>query len=383
MTAIAADNWAASLLDARVLGNSLAQWAGLLGVLLASLALSRIVGWAITRQAARCAANSRLEVLGLLLRGVIGPAKLLILAGGLHVAGQFLTLQKVEQGQLALDLKAFWRQVVTTLAVLAAGWFIYRLVDIVEHYLHRWAARSETSLDVQVVPVIRRTLRVLVVIAVGLFIAQNVFDWNVGALLAGLGIGGLAMALAAQSMLADLFGSVRIFADKPFRAGDLVKIKDYQGSVEEAGLRCTRLRLLDGSVVTLPNAVVASGPVENLSLRPSFRRILNVTVTYDTPPARLQLGLEIIRRMLDARKDHFPPDMPPRAYFSDFNADSLGIFIIYWFTPTDWWAFQQFNHDFNMELLTRFNEQGIEFAFPTRTVYVRDAKSGPGAAPSS
>ena len=118
-----------------------------------------------------------------------------------------------------------------------------------------------------------------------------------------------------------------------------------------------------------------------LRKRPYIKRVMNVTITYDTPPEKVLRAVEIIREMLDARKDHFPADMPGRVYFSEFNPASLNIAVYYWFAPLvaakrtvtgpDWWEYLEFTHEFNMELLRRFNEENIEFAFPTQTLYVK------------
>jgi len=193
----------------------------------------------------------------------------------------------------------------------------------------------------------------------------------VGALLAGLGIGGLAFALAARDMLANFFGSVTIFTDRPFQMGERIKLQDYDGVVEQVGFRSTRIRTLDGHLVTVPNSLVATSTVENIGRRPYIRRVMNVTVTYDTSPEKLTRAVEIIREMLDARKEHFPPDKPGKVFFNEFNNCSLNIIVYYWFTPPDWWKYLEFTHDFNMELLRRFNEEGIDFAFPTQTLYLK------------
>lgn len=367
--------WTDFLTEQKYLGNEVWRWATLFGVLLASFIVGKVASFVLQQQAGRIGRRPRLLVLGMLLRSASGPAMLLVLAGGLYLAGRFMNLTRVvaEDGGTVVHkgIEAFWAQACRTIAVLAFGWFIYRLVDIVEYLLHRWTARTETLLDDQLVPLVRKTLRVFIVLIAALFIAQNIFRWNIGALLAGLGIGGLAFALAAKDMLANLFGSLTIFADRPFQMGELVRIKDYYGTVEEVGFRSTRVRLLTGHLVTIPNSVVANEPVENVGRRPFIRRLLNVTVTYDTPPEKVQRAVDIIREMLDARKDHFPQDNPPRVYFDDYNAASLNIVVYYWFTPPDWWAYLEFNHDFNMELLRRFNDEGIEFAFPTQTLYLK------------
>ncbi len=305
-------------------------------------------------------------------KSFLGPIMLFALVLGLYVSSFFLTFSPPEKtGEWGP--KDHWDRVCATLAVIGISWVLFRLVGVVEYLLRRVTRSSESSLDNQLVPLVRKTLRVFVVIVAAVFIAQTVYEWDIGAVLAGLGIGGLAFALASKDMLANFFGSATIFADRPFRMGERIRFKGYEGIVEEVGFRTTRLRLrlLDGNLVTLPNALVANEPIENVSRRPSIKRVLNVTITYDTAPEKVQRGVDILRDMLAAREKHFPAHQPPRVYFNDFNAESLNIIVNYWFMPADWWMYMEFNHDFNMELLRRYNEEGIEFAFPTQTLYLK------------
>ena len=347
------------------LGNTPLQWLGLLGILLASLIVGKVLSFFLQRQATRFEEAQKLPAMVVLLRSIPQPATMMALGGGLYVAlgAGILTLRD--------NSAVFWNQACQAITVLAAGWFIYRLVDLVEIYLAKISARSETTLDDQLVPLVRKSLRVFVVVVVVLFVAQNVFAWNIGALIAGLGIGGLAFALAAKDMLANLFGSMTIFADRPFRMGDRVRIAGHEGDVEEVGFRSTRIRTLAGHVTTLPNSVVANEAVENVSARPFIRRSMQVTVTYDTSPDKLQRALDILKEMLEARIEHFHEDKPYRVYFRDFGATSLDLSVDYWFVPAEWYDFLDFNQAFNLELLRRFNEEGVEFAFPTQTVYVK------------
>jgi MscS family membrane protein len=355
--------WTDVFVEERFLSNALWQWAGLFGMLLVSLAVGKVVSFVLLRQASRMERREASLVVVVFVRSLARPASLLVLAGGLYAAGTFMTFDE--------SAARFWLNVCQTIAVLAGGWFLYRMVDILEHYLKRWTSRTQTTLDDQLVPLIRKALRVFVVIVLALFVAQNIFQWNIGALLAGLGIGGLAVAMAAREMIANFFGSIMIFADRPFQMGDWVRIGEHEGIIEKVGFRSTRIRTFYGQLVTIPNANVASGSIDNVSRRAFIRRNLDVTVTYDTPPQKMQRAMDIVREMLDARKDHFPPDQPGKVYFSDFNAASLNILVIYWYTPPDWWQYLAFNNEFNMELLRRFNEEGIEFAFPTQTLYLK------------
>ncbi len=355
------------------LGNEAWRWLCLVGLVLGSLIIGKTASFFLDWQGKRLESGGRRrKVLGTFLRSFAGPVTMLMLSIGLYLSGMCMILKyENKERDLSFDLQSFWDQTTAMLAALAVGWFIYRLVDIAEIMLRKMTSRTRTMLDDQLVPLLRKTIRIIIVVVVILFIAQNVYNQDIGAIIAGLGIGGLAFALAARDMLANFFGSVTIFADRPFQMGERIKIKDYDGVIEEVGFRSTRLRTLDGHLVTVPNSMVTNEVVENIGRRPYIRRLFNVTVTYNTPPEKVQQAINIIREMLDARKASFDPANPARVYFSDFNADSLNIVVYYWFTPADWWQYLAFNNDFNMELLRRFNEAGIEFAFPTRTLYLK------------
>jgi len=361
-----ATNW---FFDETFLLNEPWRWLSLLGVLLAGFVAGKIAAFSLERQSQRLRKDSRLTVVGMLLRSMARPVSLLALAAALYVAQMFMNLS--DPTSPSDTLSDMWANACRTMTVLAAGWFIYRLVDIVEILLYSWTSKTETLLDDQLVPLIRKTLRVFVVIIAVLFIARNIFQWDIASLIAGLGIGGLALALAAKDTLANLFGSITIFADRPFHMGDRVRIKGHDGVIEEVGFRSVRLRLLNGHLVVIPNAVVANETIENVSQRPYIKQSFTVGVTYDTQPDKVQRAVEIIREMLAQRKDSFPADNPGRAHFTEFAAASLTIDVTYWFLPVDWAAFLEFKHAFNAELLTRFNDEGIEFAFPTQTLYLK------------
>ncbi|MDY6914130.1 MAG: mechanosensitive ion channel [Planctomycetota bacterium] len=369
--------WTDWLIETKFLNNELWRWLALLGVLLVGLLVGKVVSLLLQKHGQVLCDRQKSWLLGRLLRSLSGPVTMLALAVGLYIAAGFMNLRyesspPAEGGvPVVTDLKSLWLNACSTIAVLATGWFIYKLVDAIEFFLLRWTSKTNTLLDDQLVPIIRKTLRIFVVVVAGLFIAQNIFHWQIGAMLAGLGIGGLAFALAAKDTLANFFGSVTIFTDRPFQMGERIVVKGYDGTVEEVGFRSTRIRLLNGHLVTVPNSVIANETVENISRRPYIKRTLEITVTYDTAPEKLQRGVEIIRQMLDARKDHFAEGFPPRVYFGDFGAASLNIVVYYWFTPPDWWEYLAFNHDFNTELLRRFNEEAIKFAFPTQTLYLK------------
>ena len=183
-------------------------------------------------------------------------------------------------------------------------------------------------------------------------------------LLAGAGVGGLAFALAAQDTLKNLFGSMMIFLDKPYRVGERIVTKGYDGTVEEIGLRSTRLRLLTGHQVTIPNEDMARSHIENIGRRPHIRRCTSVALNLGTPPDKMQQAVEIIRGLL-ADHEGMDHEYPPRVYFDEFNRDSLRIRIIYWYHPPNYWEYLAFSERLNLQIIQSLQQADIELAPPT------------------
>jgi MscS family membrane protein len=215
-----------------------------------------------------------------------------------------------------------------------------------------------------------RMIAKIAVVMVGfIYLLRAVSGKPLSALLAGLGIGGIAVALAAQDTLKNFFGSIMIMLDKPFSIGQRVTFGGYDGVVEEIGFRSTRVRTLTGHLVTVPNDKIASESVENIGRRPSIRRLANITITYDTPPNKVERAVKIIRKILD-HHEGMHPDFPPRVFFNEFNDASLNIIMLYWFHPPDYWLYLDFTERVNLQIMRAFEEEGIEFAFPTTTNYL-------------
>ncbi|MGF1634869.1 MAG: mechanosensitive ion channel family protein [Phycisphaerae bacterium] len=270
-------------------------------------------------------------------------------------------------------LRDFAARVVALLLLTAVGWFFYNLVEIVDVLLRRLTARTRTGLDDMIVPLVRKTMRILLVIVFTLAVAENVFDANVGAFLAGLGIAGLAVSLAAQDSIKNLFGSITILVDNPFSVGERIVFSGHDGFVEEIGFRSTKIRTLTGHLVTVPNSEIVNNAVENIGRRPSIRRVMEITLTYDTPPEKMQEATRILAEIFaepEIARAFRPDTHPPRIYFSDFNDASLGIKVYYWHFPPDYWVWTQHANLVNLRVLERFNAAGLDFAFPTQTLYL-------------
>lgn len=286
----------------------------------------------------------------------------------------------VKGGLLFLDLQLRVAEVIQTLAstfvVLAVGWVAFCLVEIPTLLYQRWSAKQASKLSDMLVPMMRTSLRMTVVVLTIVQIAQVVSDKPVSSILAGLGIGGLAFALAAQDSLKHLFGSVVIFTDRPFEVGDRLVVDGHDGPVEEVGFRSTRIRTLDGHLVTIPNGELVNKSIKNISKRPHIRRICNLTITYDTPPEKIERAVEIVKAILD-NHEGMHPDFPPKVFFNEFNSDSLNLFVIYWYHPPAYWDYLAFSERFNLEVFRQFGEAGIDFAFPTQTLYLAGDEKRP------
>ena len=215
---------------------------------------------------------------------------------------------------------------------------------------------------------------VIVIFAVILWLDNIGFD--VGAILAGLGVGGLAVALAAQDTLKNFLGSIMILLDRPYHVGQRIVVKGHDGVVEEIGLRSTKMRLLTGHQTTVPNEEMAKEDIENIGRRPHIRRLTNIAITYDTPPDKVEKALKIIRDILD---DHegMDPEFPLRVYFNEFNPASLNILVLYWYHPPDYWGFLAFNGRVNLQIMQEFKKEGIKFAFPTTTTFLTQEDGEP------
>lgn len=267
-----------------------------------------------------------------------------------------------------LAIKASLRgDIIAVLITVVVTYIIYQAVELSGWWVRHLRAKTRTALDDMMEPVVRKTLRSIVVILGLVQVAQQLSDKPITSILAGLGVGGLAVALAAQDTIKNFFGSLVIFADRPFQLGDAVCVDGIDGSVEEVGMRSTRLRTADGHLVTIPNGELANKTIRNVTRRPYLKRVSNLALACDTPSAKMDRAVAIIKEELNRANEKMHPDMPPRVHFNEFTATALNIQVIYWFAPaSDYWGFMEFDQNFNMAVLRRFSEEGIEFAFSGR-----------------
>ncbi|MGD9174086.1 MAG: mechanosensitive ion channel family protein [Desulfobacterales bacterium] len=304
----------------------------------------------------------------LILESIAKPLSLFIWVYGIYLVltPLFLHFRKPDGTNLVHTIAHEAADLGTAVALV---WFIFKLVSIVDFKLKKYAASTDNAIDDVLAPLAGRTLRVFIVIIGGILIIQNLTGVKIGPLLASLGIGGIAVALAAKESIANLFGTLTILFDKPFQLGERITIDKYDGIVEDVGFRSTRIRTLTGHLVTIPNEKIVSSGVENIGKRPHIRWLTNITITYDTPPNKVEKAVSIINEILD-NHEGMHPDFPPRVYFNGFNDWSLNITVIVWYHPADYWAMQDWQQRTCLEILRKFNDEGIDFAFPSRTLYL-------------
>lgn len=272
-----------------------------------------------------------------------------------------------------------WTWWVLKIAMTLGGVYaFYRLIDVVMGYFAARAAQTTSRLDDVLVPLLQKTLKV-VVVAVGFVLFIKMLGFQVTPLLAGLGVGGLAFGLAAQDTLKNFFGSVNVVLDRPFQVGDWIKLGNVEGTVESVGMRSSRIRTFYNSQVTVPNSEIMTARVDNLGRR-RFRRIsCMISVTYDTPPEKLEAFCEGVRTLIRThpytRKDYY------HCWVNKFAASSIDI-LLYCFHETPEWATElRERHRLFLDIVRLARRLGVEFAFPTQTVHLHHDSTPPDSPP--
>jgi MscS family membrane protein len=349
------------LTEFKVAGNALWRPVLFCVTVLLALVLGKLLRMSLLRTAG--VVETRRALLAVVLRALARAAVLLAFALGIWLSANGQTLI------LPAPAQSFFELAARALLTLGVGFTLFALTDIVDFLLGRVAARTASRVDDMLAPLVGKSVRITIAVLVGAELIQSFSDRPLTSLLAGLGVGGLALALAGQETIKNFFGSLMIVADRPFEIGDRIMVDGHDGPVEAVGLRSTKIRTLEGHLVTIPNGEIVSKNIQNIGRRPHIRRLADITITYDTAPATVARALAILREILHEHEG-MHPDFPPRVYFTDFNDCSLNLRIIYWYHPPDYWNYLAFSERVNMQILERFNAEGIEFAFPTQTIHV-------------
>ena len=272
--------------------------------------------------------------------------------------------------QLPVNFSYYFFLVLRVLIPVIVALILFRSLDILGVYMSWVAAKTDTTLDDQLVPLLRKTLKVVTLIIGGLFVLQNL-NFNITAILTGLSIGGLAFALAAQETIKNIFGSIMIFVDRPFQVGDYVEVRqDVIGVVEEVGLRSTRVRTFERSLISVPNGRLADMVIDNMQERNQRQFYTTIGITYDTPPDLVQTFVDGVRSVID---DHpYTDDKSRYVRFYQLADYSLNIIIWCYFQTRYWEVELKCREELLLSIMRLAEELGVRFAFPTSTVHVED-----------
>lgn len=253
------------------------------------------------------------------------------------------------------------------LTLLCITWIGVRIVDFTGLILMVKAAKDESKMNDHLIPFAMDILKIIVWTLGVFLILGTVFHLNIASLIAGLGIGGLAIALAAKDTLENLFGSFTIFLDKPFTIGDLVKIEDITGTVEKIGFRSTRLRTFEMSYVTIPNKKMIDAELENLTMRAAMRVKQYIALRYETPSS----VIKNIITGIETRLKEYPKVQPGFIVrLSDLGESTLQLYILYYIETSDWNEYMDIREEINFRIIETVHSQGVEFARPERLLKI-------------
>jgi len=348
-----------------ILGNRLSDWGISLLIILGAFLLNKGISLLNKNVIQKITAKSKNRLDDILVKTLEGPVLL-----GIALIAVWFAARRLDLG-VQVDRGIY--RAYQILTVLNITWFLVKLTSaLINEYLLPLSKEGSGNrrLDESMVLIVRR-ISVGIIWAIGIIMALNNAGVNVGTLLASLGIGGLAVALAAQDTLKNFFGGLTIFMDRPFRLGDRIIVSGMDGVVEDIGVRSTRLRTFDKRIITIPNYKIVDAAIENVSIEPMRRVVLKIGLTYNTPPEKMKEAIAIMKNM--PKKVLEIDSNEVNAYFTDFSESALIITYIYFIKKEA--DIMNTISKVNTEILDQFNAAGLDFAFPTRTVYIENQNS--------
>lgn len=344
-------------LDYQFLGNSIEVWAVALAIIVGTLVATKIVYWVLSNILRKLTAKTKTNLDDVLIDKLEKPIRYSILIIGYWIAIHYIYIENE-------GVMNFLEAVASIAAVLTLTSITSRVFDaLVTEVVQPMVEKTEGGADNYILPIISKAVKGIIW-TFGIIIGLDNIGFDITAMIAGLGIGGLALALAAQDSVKNIFAGIMIFLDKPFKIKDRIQIEGFDGVVEEVGLRSTRIRTLDGRIVTIPNSTFTDNSVVNVTSQPALKIVLNLGLTYDTDEVGMQKGVDILRQIVADNSDILEEDCS--AGFKDFGDFSLGILFIYYVKPEAHWLDSQ--NTISKEVLARFTAAGLDFAFPTQTL---------------
>lgn len=335
--------------------NTLENWIISLIYCFASILIAKLVYWFSGKILKKLTAKTKSNLDDIIIDMLEEP-----MIASIILAGFWFGIKRLELG-VSIDNAV--STIYKVAVVLNVTWFGARLVNsLIREYLIPLSEKDTNNLDGHVISIIQKTLAAVIWIFGGIMALNNA-GVDVGALIAGLGIGGLAFALAAQDTVKNIFGGLTIFTDKPFRIGDLVNVNGLTGTIEDIGMRSIRLRTLAGRLVTIPNYKMVDSNLENISMEPSRRIELILGLTYNTSPEKMEKAMSILKALPETFSQL---ESKVQVFFSNYGDFSLKITCYYFIKKEG--DILETQSQVNLHLLKEFNGNGLEFAYPTQTL---------------
>ncbi|MCX6800901.1 MAG: mechanosensitive ion channel family protein [Candidatus Diapherotrites archaeon] len=339
-------------------GNSIMQFLQFFGIIVASILAGKAISFIFANALTKIAKKSNNTFDDFLIAALKKPITVFAILAGMYFAFGSLTL---EESARHLANRGFEIAV-----IIYSAWLATKATDsFIQKVLKPLAKKTDSKLDNQLLPIFSKSVKVVVWIMAGIIIIRS-FGYDITAILAGLGIGGLAFAFAAQRTIADIFGGISILFSKPFVIGDTIETGRVMGKVEEIDLRNTKIRDSDGRIVTVPNSTISSEEIKNITSEPTRKITANLGLTYGTSTEKIKQAMKIITKVVNSNENCKPE---PQIYFSEFRDFSVNLLVMYYVTDKENW--QQIRHDVNMKIKSEFDKAKIDFAFPTQTVHVQ------------
>lgn len=346
------------MLEQEFYGNTLEHWGISLLIILAALVLNKIISLLNKYVIQKITQKTQNRLDDILFKTLEAPVLFGVMLAAIWFASQRLELGEKVDSIISTSYQA--------LVVINLTWFLSQLVNaLIEEFWikKKFEGKRKRNVDTRLVPVIKRTILV-VIWTIGIVSALNNAGIKVSTLIGALGISGLAAALAAQDTIKNIFGGFTIFADQTFRIGDIIKFDGVEGTVEDIGIRSTRVRTYEKRLVTIPNSKLIDALIENISNEPSRRVLMKIGLTYDTTPEKMQEAINILNNLTKEMK--FVEKKDVAVFFSEFQASALEITFIYYISKSG--DISNVRSEVNMAILEQFNKVGLEFAFPTQTI---------------
>ena len=338
-------------------GNTVLQWTTALGIIVATILIGRLVFWTSKNMVRKIASKTVTKLDDLLIESTERPLVFILSLFGIWWALNHLSLSK----QIRMWISNGYDFLIT----IAFAWILTRFFDLlVKEYIEPKVKETETDLDDQLLPILRKGVKATIWV-LAIVVGLDNAGYDVGALLAGLGIGGLAFAMAAKDTISNLFGGFTIFTDKPFTINDRIIVDGVDGWVREIGVRSTRIQKIDGRTVIIPNAKFSDSVIENISAEPSRMIKLNLGLTYSMDAEQVETALRLLREIAQEHGEKIEENI--KLSFNAFGDFSLNIYFAYYIKKGS--NILETQTSMNLEIYRRFNSAGLDFAFPTQTVY--------------